>query len=107
VSEKKVLGRPSRPNRELDMDMEDVKNIKFWSEFFKKLGNLEENEKTKLRVGHGRVMYGGANWIPLAQDKVVDKFVNSFIKTRNYSTDYESVKFSDKVSQHGVCWVVT
>jgi len=42
-------------------------------------------------------MYGGAKWIPLAQDKVVDKFVNNFIKTRNFSTDYENVKFSDKV----------
>jgi hypothetical protein len=89
------------------VDTDDVKNIKFWSEFFKKFGNLEVNEKAKLRVGHGRVTYGGANWIPLAQDKFVDKFVNSFIKTRNSSTDNGSVKFSDKVSQHGVCWVVT
>ena len=38
-------------------------------------------------------MYEGADWIPLAQDKVVDKFVNSFIKTRNSSIDYERVKF--------------
>jgi hypothetical protein len=30
------------------MDTDDVKNIKFWSEFLKKFGNLEENEKTKL-----------------------------------------------------------
>jgi hypothetical protein len=52
-------------------------------------------------------MYGGANRIPLAQVKVVGKFVNSFIKTRNFSTDYESVKFSDTVSHHGVCCVVT
>jgi hypothetical protein len=52
-------------------------------------------------------MYGGADWIPLAQDKVVDKFVNSFIKTRNFSTDYESAKFSNKVSQYYVCWLVT
>jgi hypothetical protein len=89
------------------VDTDDVKNIKFWSEFFKKFGNLEENEKTKLRVCHGRVIYGGAKWIPLAQDKVVGKFVNSFIKTRNFSTNYESVQFSDKVSQHGVCWIVT
>jgi len=89
------------------VDTDEVKNIKFWSEFLENVGNLEVNEKTKLRVGHGRVTYGGGNWIPLAQDKVVDKFVNSFIKTRNSSTDYESVKFSDNVSQHGVCCIVT
>jgi hypothetical protein len=34
-------------------------------------------------------MYEGVDWIPLAQDKVVDKFVNSFIKTRNSSIDYK------------------
>jgi len=89
------------------VDTDDVKNIKFWSEFLKNFGNLEVNEKTKRRVGHGRVMYGGGNWIPLAQNKVVDKFINGFIKTRNSSTEYESVKFSEKVSQHGVCCIVT
>lgn len=89
------------------VDTDDVKNTQFWSKLFKNFGNIEVNEKKKLRVGHGRVTYGGGNWIPLAHDKFVDKFVNSFIKTRNSSTDYKSVKFSDKVSQHGVCCVVT
>jgi hypothetical protein len=31
-------------------DTDDVKNIKFCSGIFKKIGNLEENEKTKLEL---------------------------------------------------------
>jgi len=40
--------RVSKSSSKVDRD--DVTNIKFWSEFFKKFGNSEENEKTKLEL---------------------------------------------------------
>ena len=38
--------RVSKSSSKVETD--DVRNIKFWLEFFKKFGNLEENKKTKL-----------------------------------------------------------
>ena len=40
--------RVSKSSSKVDTD--DMRNIKFWSTFLKKFGNLEENEKTKLEL---------------------------------------------------------